>query len=77
MLLDNPLPKELEGRIGKSYFMKYRSSNSLEIPMYVVESVVASKPGSTVVYVLGDPWSEVYDVWSTLINSLSDDGARD
>jgi len=71
VLLDNPLPKELEDRIGKSYFVKYRSSDGLEIPMYVVESAIASKPGPTVVYVHGGPWSEVYDVWSTLINSLS------
>jgi len=71
VLLDNPIPKELEGRIGRSYFTRCKSSDGLEVPMYVVESAAASKPGPTVVYVHGGPWSEVYDTWSTLINGLS------
>ncbi len=70
VLLDNPLPEELRGRIGKSYFIKCRSADGLEVPTFVVESPHAGRPGPTVVYVHGGPWSEVMDAWSVLINSL-------
>ncbi len=71
VLLDNPLPKEIEEKLGKAYFTTYRSTDGLEIPMYVLESPSAGKPGPAVVYVHGGPWSEVYDYWSVLMLGLS------
>ncbi len=69
VLLDNPVPKEVEEKLGKAYFTTYKSTDGLEIPMYVVEAK-AEKPGPSVVYVHGGPWSEVYDSWNVLINGL-------
>ncbi len=69
-ILENPVPKELQEKLGNAYFVKYKSTDGLEIPMYVVESRETEKPGPTLVYVHGGPWSEVYDSWSILILSL-------
>jgi len=69
-IVDNDLPEELGKRIGEVKFVKYRSFDNLEIPMYIVESKIASKPGPGVVYVHGGPWAEVRDLWSIFIASL-------
>ncbi len=71
VLVDNPLPKELEGRLGRAYFTTYKSSDGLEVPAFVVESGAARKSGPTITYVHGGPWIEVYDQWSIMIASLS------
>ncbi len=71
VVIDNPIPEELRGRLGRSYFTRYKSRDGLKIPMYVVESATAGKPGPTVVYVHGGPWSEIMDSWSVMINALS------
>ncbi|WFO75006.1 S9 family peptidase [Desulfurococcaceae archaeon MEX13E-LK6-19] len=69
-LIDNKLPKEIEKSLGEVKFVKYKSFDGLDIPMYIALSNEAGKPGPTVVYVHGGPWSEVRDVWSISIASL-------
>ncbi|HDI02372.1 MAG TPA: S9 family peptidase, partial [Ignisphaera sp.] len=64
------LPEELASRIGRSMFVRYKSFDGLEIPMYVIESSIAPKPGPGIVYVHGGPWAEVRDTWSLMIVSL-------
>jgi len=63
------LPEDLRARLGEVRFVRYTSFDGLEIPMYVVESALG-KPGPTVVYVHGGPWSEVADRWHRTIASL-------
>lgn len=70
VLVDNLLPEELDGRLGRAYFTTYQSSDGLEVSAFVVESGVVRKPGPTIVYVHGGPWSEVYDQWSVMIAGL-------
>jgi len=70
VIIDNRLPENIERRFGKAYFIKYKSFDGLEIPAYVAESNIASKPGPTIVYVHGGPWAEVADYWSVMIASL-------
>jgi len=70
VILGADLPPEVASRLGKRYFIKYRSPDGLEIPTYVVESQAAPKPGPTIVYVHGGPWAEVADYWSVLLASL-------
>ena len=69
-MLGAELPREVAARIGKSYLARYRAPDGVEVPTYVVESAVAPKPGPTVVYVHGGPWSEVADRWSATIAAL-------
>ena len=68
--IEGELPKEISDRLGEVKFVKYKSFDGLEIPTYVVESKLASKPGPTVIYVHGGPWSEVMDSWNVTIASL-------
>ena len=70
VILDNPLPKEVEERLGKTRFETIESSDGVKVPTYIVEAR-GEKPGPTIVYVHGGPWSEVYDSWNVLINGLS------
>ncbi len=74
VILDNPLPKEVEGALGNPRFVRYDSPDGLKVPAYVVESRAAGKPGPTVVYVHGGPWGEVYDYWNPLIVGLAASG---
>jgi len=61
-------------RIGRSYFVRIRSFDGLQIPTFVVESAAAPKPGPTVIYVHGGPWWEVADMWNSTIASLAASG---
>jgi dienelactone hydrolase len=70
VILGAQLPDEITSRFGRIRFIRYESSDGLEIPAYVIESQDAQRPGPTVVYVHGGPWSEVADSWSPLIASL-------
>ncbi len=74
ILIDNKLPDDIAKSLGKVEFVKYRSFDDLDIPMYIVYSNISSKPGPGVVYVHGGPWSEVRDVWSIMIASLVANG---
>ncbi len=70
VIIGNRLPEDIEKRLGKVYFIRYKSFDGLEIPAYVAESNIAPKPGPTIIYVHGGPWSEVADYWSVMIASL-------
>ena len=66
-----PPRTELEESIAEVRFVKYRSFDGLEAPMYVVLSSRAPRPGPALVLVHGGPWSEVADVWSITIPVLA------
>ncbi len=70
VVIDNKLPKEIEERIGEVKFIRYKSFDGLEIPTFIIESYLVSKPGPTIIYVHGGPWSEVVDAWNRVIVSL-------
>ncbi|MEZ0345213.1 MAG: hypothetical protein ABWK01_01510, partial [Infirmifilum sp.] len=74
ILLGSELPEEVAGRFGATRVVRVRSSDGLEIPTFVIESRAAPKPGPTVVYVHGGPWSEVADAWNVFIASLAASG---
>ena len=69
-ILGAKLPDYIVKRFGTVTFVKYESFDGLEIPAFIVESTIAPKPGPTVIYVHGGPWSEVADCWRTFIASL-------
>ncbi len=70
VVVENRLPEFIEESFGEVRFVKYKSFDGLEIPMYVALSNTSPKPGPSIVYVHGGPWSEVRDVWSIMIASL-------
>ncbi len=69
-LVENELPDFVRERLGEPKFVKYRSFDGLEIPMYVIESRASPKPGKAVVYVHGGPWAEVANEWRASIAAL-------
>jgi len=69
-LIDNRVPDDIAKTFGDRFFVKYKSFDGLEIPMYVITSNKAPKPGPTIVFVHGGPWSEVADAWRAMIISL-------
>jgi len=70
VLIETDLPPEVEEKLGEVLFIKYKSFDGLEIPAYVVKSNAAPEPGPTIIYVHGGPWSQVADLWNTMIASL-------
>ncbi len=70
VLASTRISSRIARRIGRSYFIRIKSFDGLEIPTFVVESNAAPKPGPTVIYVHGGPWWEVADMWSITISSL-------
>ena len=70
VMLSSKLPKEVTDRFGDVYLIRYKSYDGLEIPTFIFESKVATKPGPTIVYVHGGPWSEVADNWRVFIATL-------
>jgi len=47
-----------------------KSSDGLEIPVWILENKEIDKPGPTIIYVHGGPWSSVMNSWSVLILGL-------
>jgi len=70
VVIDNKLPRDVEESLGSTRFVKYRSFDGLAIPAFLVECRKTSKPGPSIIYVHGGPWSEVADMWNVLIASL-------
>lgn len=70
VIVNNELPEEIKQRFGPVSFVRYRSFDGIQIPAFIAESRVSEKPGPTVVYVHGGPWSEVFNFWNVLIASL-------
>ncbi|MEM1509103.1 MAG: S9 family peptidase [Thermofilaceae archaeon] len=71
VLLGTELCDKIAKLIGKSYIVRVKSFDGLEIPTFVVESNASPKPGPSIVYVHGGPWSEVADRWDIFIASLT------
>ncbi len=71
VLVDNPLPAKIEESLGDARFVEVESSDGLRIPTYVLESRTSPKPGPTVVYPHGGPWSEVADSWTPIVAALA------
>ncbi|MEM4927770.1 MAG: prolyl oligopeptidase family serine peptidase [Sulfolobales archaeon] len=71
ILIDNPLPHEIAERLGEIKFVEVESFDGLKIPTYVLESRVSPKPGPTVVYPHGGPWSEVANSWTPIVAALA------
>ncbi|MET1159800.1 MAG: S9 family peptidase [Thermoprotei archaeon] len=70
VLIDNPLSSDIREAIGEREHVWYKSRDGLDIPMYIIYSRQAGKPGPTVVYIHGGPWSLVSDSWRTSIAAL-------
>ncbi|MEM2299402.1 MAG: alpha/beta fold hydrolase [Thermofilaceae archaeon] len=71
VLLGEELPSDVASCIGDSYVADVVSFDGLRIPTFIVESKNSPKPGPTIVYVHGGPWSEVADRWDLFIASLA------
>jgi len=74
VILGEELPSELKNLLGKSKFITYKSFDGLEIPAFIIENNNISKPGPTIIYVHGGPWSSVNDSWNRMIASLVSSG---
>ena len=73
-IVGSTVPEDVLGRISEPKFVKYKSTDGLEIPAFIIESSIAGKPGPTVVYVHGGPWSEVSNSWNRFIATLAATG---
>ena len=70
IILESKLPERVEKAFGDVRFTYVSSPDGIQVPVYVVESRLAGRPGPTVVYVHGGPWAEVADSWNVTIASL-------
>ena len=68
-VIESRVDEDLAKMFKKTEHIWIKSIDGLEIPTYILESD-APKPGPTVIYVHGGPWSHVVDSWNTLIGSL-------
>ncbi|MDW8010886.1 MAG: alpha/beta fold hydrolase, partial [Sulfolobales archaeon] len=71
ILVDNPLPRDIAEKLGEVRFVEVGSFDGLKIPTYVLESGTSPKPGPTVVYPHGGPWSEVANAWTPIVAALA------
>ncbi len=69
-VLESRLSDDIEGSFSSIGFTYVSSRDGVQIPLFYVESKLAGRPGPTVVYVHGGPWSEVADSWSVIVASL-------
>ena len=70
VVVDNDVPEEIKARLGASRHVWYKSLDGLRVPALAAESGAAGRPGPTIIYVHGGPWSMVADSWSMLISGL-------
>jgi len=70
VILESRLPDSVAGAFGDVKFSYISSKDGVSVPVYIIESKLAGRPGPTVVYVHGGPWAEVADSWNTIIASL-------
>jgi dipeptidyl aminopeptidase/acylaminoacyl peptidase len=69
-LLGGRLPSSYEEAFGEVRHVYVESSDGLKIPVYIIESREAGRPGPTIVYIHGGPWAMVSDSWRTSIAAL-------
>ncbi len=63
--LKEPLPLH-----GEPVLEWVESRDGVRVPVWVLESKNAARPGPTVIYIHGGPWSEVSDEWRPIVASL-------
>lgn len=68
-IIESRVDEDLKKMFRKTEHVWIKSVDGLEIPTYILESDTP-KPGPTVIYVHGGPWSHVLDAWSVLIGAL-------
>ncbi len=68
-VIGKDLPKEIRVNLGEVKTIRYKSYDGLEIPCIIFEAN-APKPGPTIIFVHGGPWSYVGDYWRAFITSL-------
>lgn len=73
-LLEAPLPGSVKEGLGDAGFAEIESFDGLRIPVFYIESRRARKPGPTVIYVHGGPWSEVADSWRPSLVAIAATG---
>jgi len=71
VLAGESLPEDIARRIGEAEYVEAKAPDGVTVPVYVLESRMAPKPGPVVVYPHGGPWSEVADSWSPIIATLA------
>ena len=71
VIVDNELPPEIAERLGEVKYVEVISFDGIKVPTYILESSTSPKPGFTVVYPHGGPWSEVANSWSPIVVSLA------
>ena len=69
-IIGRDLDKEIMEKLGEIWIIKYKSFDNLEIPTIIYESKNNDKPGPTVLYIHGGPWSHIGDLWSIFMASL-------
>jgi len=65
------LSEDVIQRFGSVKFAETTSHDGVTVPIFILESKLAGRPGPVVVYPHGGPWSEVADSWSPIIASLA------
>lgn len=68
-IIGKDLPKDIKNMFGEVKITRYKSFDDLEIPCIIFEANV-EKPGPTIVFVHGGPWSYVGDYWRAFISAL-------
>lgn len=69
-ILETPLSDRVKRALAEIRFTYVESFDKTRVPVFILESGVATKPGPTVVYLHGGPWSEVTNSWSPIIATL-------
>lgn len=69
MVIGKELPTDIKDRFGDVKIVSYKSFDGLEIPCIIFEANI-EKPGPTILFVHGGPWSYVGDYWRAFITSL-------
>ena len=68
-IIGEDLPRDIGSMMGDIEITSYKSFDGLEIPCIIFESNI-EKPGPTIIFVHGGPWSYVGDYWRAFISAL-------
>jgi len=61
-------------RLARPRSVRYKSSDGLEIHAWYLPAGHGRAPQPAVVYAHGGPWSQIYDMWSRYLQSISQNG---
>lgn len=70
VIISERLSEDIIQRFGNVKFTETISPDGVTVPIFILESKLAGKPGPVVVHPHGGPWSEVADSWSPIIATL-------